>query len=217
MSERAELPLVNETGAELPAGESEAVPEAVPKVRDRVVLQGLNGRPELNGRHGIALSWNEERGRFAVLVGEEKFTIKAENLSVATGPPKHNDDLYPGGIHYGMWETPETDPERVLIDAFLALYPTIRYIEGAGTTEDERVALLTTAGHAFFILTTTTMGFPAGYMIGDEDCGLEVEWKKILGWNSRYQMGGDVSDGDDGEDGEDAEYDDDEGNPETGA
>ena len=54
-------------------------------------------------------------------------------------------------------------------------------------------------------------------MIGDEDCGLEVEWKKILGWNSRYQMGGDVSDGDDGDDGEDAEYDDDEGSPETGA
>ena len=45
-----------------------------------VVVDGLKGRPELNGKVGIIGELNEEKGRYPVHLGDESVLIKMVNL-----------------------------------------------------------------------------------------------------------------------------------------
>mgnify|MGYP006129457523 CR=1 FL=1 len=50
----------------------------------RVLISGLNGRPELNGTHGTILSFDQGKGRFAVnLDSDEKILLKPVNASAS--------------------------------------------------------------------------------------------------------------------------------------
>ena len=56
------------------------------KTGARVVILGLNGRPELNGTHGIIISAVEDKGRFAVKLSstnEKVLLLKPVNLVTA--------------------------------------------------------------------------------------------------------------------------------------
>ena len=52
----------------------------------RVVIGGLQGRPELNGKHGVVLSFDDVRTRYAVRVdgGSESVLLRGANLTAAT-------------------------------------------------------------------------------------------------------------------------------------
>ena len=54
----------------------------------RVLISGLNGRPELNGTHGIILSFDEGKGRFAVKLSSnnERILLKPANLADVPAP-----------------------------------------------------------------------------------------------------------------------------------
>ena len=54
------------------------VPAAVS--RNRVLIVGLKGRPELNGKVGTIGELNEEKGRYPVNLGEESVLVKMVNL-----------------------------------------------------------------------------------------------------------------------------------------
>lgn len=55
---------------------------------DAVVVNGLNSRPDLNGKAGRVLHFNKKRGRFAVLIAGEAdgMMIKAANMTLV--PPE---------------------------------------------------------------------------------------------------------------------------------
>lgn len=68
--------------------------------------------------------------------------------------------------------------------------------------KDDRVAFVSTWGHGFLVLAKefkVTAGtksktnskkssevFPIGFVIGEEDGGMDKNWQKILGWKSSY-------------------------------
>lgn len=53
-------------------------------VGKHVRLHGLSGRPDLNGSHGVVLSWEEARGRYAVALrqGEQRLCVRPQNLEL---------------------------------------------------------------------------------------------------------------------------------------
>ena len=52
-------------------------------VSARVRIDGLNARPELNGRYGVAKTYVKEKGRFAVAFeGEEEGSPPVEQVPV---------------------------------------------------------------------------------------------------------------------------------------
>jgi NAD(P)-dependent dehydrogenase (short-subunit alcohol dehydrogenase family) len=54
---------------------------AAPLVGLRVKISGLSGRPELNGQHGVAVSFSEASGRYSVsLSGGEVVALKSTNI-----------------------------------------------------------------------------------------------------------------------------------------
>ena len=54
---------------------------------ERVLISGLHGRPDLNGTHGVILSFEPEKGRFAVqLPTNESILLKPEHLAVVSPP-----------------------------------------------------------------------------------------------------------------------------------
>ncbi len=61
--------------------------EDAPYLGQRVVLGGLSARPELNGRWGVAQSF--EGGRYAVALegGGESVRVRPGNLSLAAAEP----------------------------------------------------------------------------------------------------------------------------------
>ena len=59
-------------------------PTIAPLIGKRVLISGLVGRPELNGTHGTAVVWSEERGRYGVrLPGGADVLLKPANLEAA--------------------------------------------------------------------------------------------------------------------------------------
>ena len=56
-----------------------------PLVGKRVTISGILARPELNGSHGRALSFDEAKSRYTVALdnGRETLALKASNLTVA--------------------------------------------------------------------------------------------------------------------------------------
>jgi len=65
-----------------------------PLLGKRVVVNGLQAKPELNGRHGIASDFVESKGRYAVNLedGGGSFALKPDNLSVA--PPRSDEGAH---------------------------------------------------------------------------------------------------------------------------
>lgn len=60
--------------------EDKASPEKERLVGHQVIIRGLVGRPELNGQTGFAESLIEATGRMAVRIGDEKISLRPENL-----------------------------------------------------------------------------------------------------------------------------------------
>lgn len=54
----------------------------------RVQIDGLQSRPDLNGKVGIAAQFDNKRGRYAVEVSGEAIMLKAGNLSLAPDEPE---------------------------------------------------------------------------------------------------------------------------------
>lgn len=56
--------------------------------------------------------------------------------------------------------------------------------------DDDRVAFVGTVGHGFVVLTRDLQfgqeTYPAGLVIGEEDCGVSKAWRIALGWSSNY-------------------------------
>lgn len=67
------------------------VPDA-PLLGKRVVVGGLQAKPELNGKAGIASAFDDDKERYAVSLedGTGSYKLRAANLEVAT-PRKHSD------------------------------------------------------------------------------------------------------------------------------
>ena len=53
-----------------------------------VVVDGLKGRPELNGRCGSVVGFDAAKGRYIVIVGEEQLSLKSSNLVAAAAESK---------------------------------------------------------------------------------------------------------------------------------
>jgi len=63
------------------------VPDA-PLIGQRVLIEGLQAKPELNGRHGVASSFDGSSGRYCVSLEDGgSFKLKPANLSKAAAPP----------------------------------------------------------------------------------------------------------------------------------
>lgn len=113
--------------------------------------------------------------------------------------------LYPQGIHYSIWEENIKDPMRILAFSFRVLSGMNEEwrngrdgVDSAGLDDsDPRVGFVATCGHGFLVLARPMrmdgVLYPAGTIVGDEDCGLGREWKHTLGWASSYTMDGDAS------------------------
>ena len=73
------------------------VPDATPQpppplLNKRVCIIGLTGRPELNGKHGIATSWKDESGRYAVTLDAPigvgmTVNVKPDNIQLPSAHP----------------------------------------------------------------------------------------------------------------------------------
>jgi hypothetical protein len=48
------------------------------------------------------------------------------------------------------------------------------------------VACVSTTRHGWYILRKKIGCFPVGTVIGDEECGMDEDWVKALGWTSKY-------------------------------
>ena len=52
----------------------------------KVVLMGLQARPELNGKYGCVMGWVSEKGRFNVMIeGGEWVQVRPNNLQMRSG------------------------------------------------------------------------------------------------------------------------------------
>jgi len=125
-----------------------------------------------------------------------------------TKPPETNgevvpEDLYHEGIHKTLWVRPAEDAERILVLKIARLYPQMGDIDGISlNSSDDRVSFVATTNHGYLVLNRAIKfeddDFPAGFVIGEEDRGMDSEWKRRMGWASRWAKDGDRSDDDDG-------------------
>ena len=72
-SERMELEPASTDGAAMDD-------EQPPLIGTRVELRGLVSKPELNGRCGTVVSWDADKGRAGVKVGNRQLLLKPTNL-----------------------------------------------------------------------------------------------------------------------------------------
>ena len=56
-------------------------PVETPPIGARVELRGLQSKPELNGRCGTVLSWDADKGRAGVKIGNRTLSLKPTNLT----------------------------------------------------------------------------------------------------------------------------------------
>eukprot|EP00930_Biecheleria_cincta_P047885 TRINITY_DN33282_c0_g1_i1.p1 TRINITY_DN33282_c0_g1~~TRINITY_DN33282_c0_g1_i1.p1 ORF type:complete len:845 (+),score=157.39 TRINITY_DN33282_c0_g1_i1:52-2586(+) len=74
---------------EQPGGPYAQQPKAAAKpiwrTGQRVVLQGLEKAPELNGHRGVVVKWREDVGRYAIRVAGKEMGLKPENLKAEGG------------------------------------------------------------------------------------------------------------------------------------
>ena len=78
----APLPLARARLAHLSA--LAAVSMAAPLVGRQVTISGLNSRPELNGKQGLAIAFHDDKGRYNVrLQSNETILLKPSNLTAA--------------------------------------------------------------------------------------------------------------------------------------
>jgi hypothetical protein len=129
-------------------------------------------------------------------------------------------------INSELLKLDDTDPRKIIaikfVNEVLGLFGGNDGINDVEIVKkDDRVAFVETWGHGYLVLAKdfkvsipnfpnddkkakdSYITYPIGYVIGEEDGGLDKEWKKLLGWNSTYDR--DMVDDDDDEDEEESE------------
>ena len=81
-----------QTAAQTAGGDAPAREYVPTLVRKRVRIDGLVGRPELNGTYGLAISYDAKAGRYAIrpeAEGSARVALRPDNLSRADGWGEH--------------------------------------------------------------------------------------------------------------------------------
>lgn len=104
----------------------------------------------------------------------------------------------------------DADPRKLIAKKFLDEMSIFLANDGINDVtineKDDRVAFVSTWGHGYLVLAkefkvadegkyntnskqsskVTTEVFPVGFVIGEEDGGMDKYWTKLLGWKSNY-------------------------------
>ena len=98
-------------------------------------------------------------------------------------------EYYPGGIHVTITELPNTDIRKQVALAIVQMYgiPDARDAidEVEIDKEDPRVAIVSTCSHGYYALAQRVSEYVMGTCFGDEDDGVDKQWRQILGWKNR--------------------------------
>ena len=112
------------------------------------------------------------------------------------------EEMYPEGIHRSIAELPDDTNKKILARIMHTVLgdaiEDIRFDK-----EDSRVVNVDGCHHTYIALATPVVlknsTYPIGTIIGDEDCGVEEEWVKALGWKSKWGKNCEPLEGEDGD------------------
>jgi hypothetical protein len=120
----------------------------------RVQIDGLQSRPELNGKVGMAAQFDSKRGRYAVEVSGEAIMLKAGNLSLAPDAPES--ELTPEDDGLELLECARYGEDEEL-SAMLAKGTPVDFCDGQGNMAIHRASA---NGHTNIVRLLAAAGSP---------------------------------------------------------